>query len=448
MDCPQCRAPYQPGDRFCGSCGQHLEGLAAPTSAPPAPAVNPWAVPSIAVGKGMPDPGAATVAVPPGALGVPGYDAPPSDPFGAPPGFDPMSRDRFGAPSPPAGPIGTPPQGGPFAAPSPAPGIPPAHPQHAPGLSCPSCGAPVEATDTICLVCGLSLKAGAAGPMGGSPSGAISPFGGPAAATPPPQSAPPPAAQAAPSMAAQGDGGALVAMCPIHGEMDRTWTRCPDCIREGRDGRVVMGPSAAPAAPPVSGAAPAPPFVMPPSIPGAQPVNADAYPPAQYAPVPQTPAQGVWQTAPPPPPGMPAAGATPLSAPTPVAASMPGAETPEVGERPASSVGQTFVIRRRPRTLAYLIEKEGQQVGRVYQIDKDITDIGRDPRNTIVLTDGAVSGFHARLERGPDGSFLISDRGSSNGSRFNGEPLTVPRTMDENDEFGLGSTLLVLKLVQ
>jgi pSer/pThr/pTyr-binding forkhead associated (FHA) protein len=110
-------------------------------------------------------------------------------------------------------------------------------------------------------------------------------------------------------------------------------------------------------------------------------------------------------------------------------------------------VGQTFVIRRRPRVLAYLIEKEGEQVGRVYQLEDDVTDIGRDPRNHVVVTDVMVSGFHARVERGPDGGFVVMDRGSSNGSRLNGEPLTSPRPLKENDEVGFGSTTLVLKVV-
>jgi pSer/pThr/pTyr-binding forkhead associated (FHA) protein len=117
------------------------------------------------------------------------------------------------------------------------------------------------------------------------------------------------------------------------------------------------------------------------------------------------------------------------------------------GDRPASSVGQTFVIRRRPRSLAFLIEKEGEQIGRVLQLEPDVTDIGRDPRNHVVVSDVLVSGFHARVERGPDGGFVITDRGSTNGSRVNGEPLNTPRAIDENDEVGIGNTTLVLKVV-
>jgi len=97
--------------------------------------------------------------------------------------------------------------------------------------------------------------------------------------------------------------------------------------------------------------------------------------------------------------------------------------------------------------LAYLIEREGEAVGRVHQLDDDVTDIGRDPRNHIVVGDVLVSGFHARIERGPDGGFLVQDRQSTNGSFLNEEPLTDPRPFVENDQLRVGSTTLVLKVV-
>jgi pSer/pThr/pTyr-binding forkhead associated (FHA) protein len=125
----------------------------------------------------------------------------------------------------------------------------------------------------------------------------------------------------------------------------------------------------------------------------------------------------------------------------------PPAAAPPEGGVPRSSVGATFVVRRRPRVLAYLIEREGEAVGRVHQLDDDITDIGRDPRNHLVLGDVLVSGFHARIERGPDGSYLVQDRGSTNGSFLNDEPLRSPRPLQENDQLRVGNTTLVLKVI-
>jgi len=86
-------------------------------------------------------------------------------------------------------------------------------------------------------------------------------------------------------------------------------------------------------------------------------------------------------------------------------------------------------------------------MGRVHQLEEDVTDIGRDPRNHIVLTDVQISGFHARVERGPDGGFLIHDRNSTNGTFVNGEQIKEMRQIGENDILRLGTTTLVLKTV-
>ncbi len=244
-------------------------------------------------------------------------------------------------------------------------------------------------------------------------------------------------------------------VCPVHGEMDPTWTRCPQCIREGRDGRLVL-PGAAgavsaaePVARPQSQAAPAAPGWPP--APAPPPVEQPRSPAPPPAPPPSYAAQG--QPPMPPAPPAPAIRETmpppePPPAPLVRATVPPQPAAPAGPDRPVSSVGGTVVIRRRPRALAYLIEKEGEQVGRVFQLEQDVTDIGRDPRNHVVVTDVLVSGWHARVERAPDGGYVISDRGSTNGSRLNGEPLADLRPLRENDEFGLGNTTLVLKVVQ
>lgn len=369
--------------------------------------------------------------------------------------------------------------------------------------TCPTCSAPVEAGDTSCLVCGTDLTRQAGQARGGAGGGMVppkpqqaggaggAPFGGPADARPYGATEAVGAIQggggspfggmAAPSMDQQDNRGA-VALCPTHGEMDPTWTRCPQCIREGRDGRLVLPGSTPPQAqpavqdarltpqgvpawqvdqrpdagqmPPVQDAPPwmnqaAPPPPAPPMREYEPPPVAQApvAPPPQ--PVPQTPppynepAPAMREMRPPPEPPRPAPPEPPIST-APQQRSAP--PVPE-GDRPMSSVGQTFVIRRRPRSLAFLIEKEGEQVGRVFQLEQDVTDIGRDPRNHVVVSDVLVSGFHARVERSPDGGFVITDRGSTNGSRLNGDALTTPQMLRENDEVGLGNTTLVLKVV-
>ena len=264
--------------------------------------------------------------------------------------------------------------------------------------ACPVCGAGLASEDARCSVCGFEPGASVVLPNA-------------AAAMP----SPPP-----PAVASRGSGPqpqASARICPIHGPLDPSWMRCPDCLREGREGRIVSGPidmSGRPA--PAAAAAP------PPALPADPPPRVE---PAE-ATVPPAPAPAV-------------------APPTPSAQPPPSAR--DAGDLPRSSVGATFVIRRRPRVLAYLIEREGEAVGRVYQLDEDVTDIGRDPRNHIVLSDVLISGFHARIERGPDGGFMVQDRNSTNGTFLNDEPLAELRPLQENDALRLGNTTLVLKVV-
>jgi hypothetical protein len=226
-------------------------------------------------------------------------------------------------------------------------------------------------------------------------------------------------------------------VCPIHGPLDPSWTRCPYCLREGKEGRLASGPigsiSRAPGMPePSAPPQPAPAAMAPP----AAPPQEDA---ATFAPPQRMEPQEAIVPAAPPPQTMDVAPAASVAPQRPA----PG----PVNELPRSSVGATFAIRRKPRVLAYLIEREGEAMGRVHQLEEDVTDIGRDPRNHIVLADVQISGFHARVERGPDGGYLIHDRNSTNGTFVNGEQIREMRPIGENDLLRLGTTTLVLKMV-
>lgn len=403
MECPTCKAPFQPGDKFCGNCGERLpDAAAAPAGgsvfggapvgeqrsrAPFAATGGGMGAPSAGASGGLAGMGSQTVPCPTcGAALIPG--APKCDVCGMEfiaAGVDPNAAVRSGG------------GGSPFGG--------------------PSSGAQQPAVSGSSPFSGPSSQSQGGSPFG-QPSGG-SPFGGSAG----PSSAPP---------APPREIASAAAVCPIHGEMDPTWSRCPQCLKEGREGRLITAGTGMPR-------------------PGTDPANRIS-PPAAESGLPM--AQAPVGPPPAPHPKAPAPEFSPAEPPRVIAEQAPpiapaGPPSGRIGgaDRPQSSVGQTFVIRRRPRVLAYLIEKEGEQVGRVYQLEDDVTDIGRDPRNHVVVTDVMVSGFHARVERGPDGGFVVMDRGSSNGSRLNGEPLTSPRPLKENDEVGFGSTTLVLKVV-
>jgi ABC-type multidrug transport system ATPase subunit len=67
--------------------------------------------------------------------------------------------------------------------------------------------------------------------------------------------------------------------------------------------------------------------------------------------------------------------------------------------------------------------------------------IGRAPDNDVVLADLTVSAHHAVLERASDGSYLISDLGSSNGTFVNGQRVERAR-VDEGSVLSLGRHVL------
>lgn len=478
MECPVCHVPAQPGDRFCGSCGERLGGEAAPApNAAPAGGSSAFPAPP-AFTPAPSDFGAATQYFPGGSVPSPGVGLPAAPPpapaWGAPAGS--------GLPAPASGGVAGSPGSGQSAAPSPfgatqflddlsrsSASDGPMSPVGENGnFHCPVCSAPVGEGDTSCLVCATPFAARPAARVSAPPAppsfppapapSAPAAWGGTSAplsppsrpvmespasplqqSAPPIQEFPPRTEPAAPVMqpvpAAVGfERGPAPAVCAIHGEMDPTWSRCPQCLREGREGRL-QTQSGHIFPPPPALAGEQSPAINPPLMERPAP---SAPPPPAPAPAPAAPV--VAELAPP-------VTAAPEPAAPPPAPSAPASE--RALPRQPSSVGATVVIGRRSRGLAFLIEKEGDQVGRVFQLEqRDPTNIGRDPLNTVVVNDPLVSGFHARLDPMGDGRYVYTDRGSTNGSRLNGEPVTQPRVLAEDDEIGIGGTTLVLKLVK
>src|SRR5262249_31728900 len=62
---------------------------------------------------------------------------------------------------------------------------------------------------------------------------------------------------------------------------------------------------------------------------------------------------------------------------------------------------------------------DGPDVGRRYSLGMDPIVIGRGQGCTILNPDASVSRCHARIVRGHDGQFLVSDLGSTNGTFVN-----------------------------
>lgn len=79
------------------------------------------------------------------------------------------------------------------------------------------------------------------------------------------------------------------------------------------------------------------------------------------------------------------------------------------------------------------------------EIAQSETQMGKGPRNDIVITDPAVSAAHAVIIAKAD-EYTIKDLGSRNGTFVNGERLIETRTLRHGDVIGLGLSKLTFRL--
>lgn len=70
-----------------------------------------------------------------------------------------------------------------------------------------------------------------------------------------------------------------------------------------------------------------------------------------------------------------------------------------------------------------LVVMAGPQVGREHLLFEPIICIGRTDENDVTLADVSVSRHHARLKRQDDGSYIVTDLTSSNGTMLQGRRI-------------------------
>ena len=70
--------------------------------------------------------------------------------------------------------------------------------------------------------------------------------------------------------------------------------------------------------------------------------------------------------------------------------------------------------------------------------------IGREPACDMTLADETVSRWHASLIRA-EGSWLLDDLGSTNGTRVNGWRVTAPTPVGPGDHVSFGATTFVIR---
>lgn len=72
-----------------------------------------------------------------------------------------------------------------------------------------------------------------------------------------------------------------------------------------------------------------------------------------------------------------------------------------------------------------------------------VCGFGRSLSNTVVLTDSMASREHAIIRRNATGSCVLNDLGSTNGTRLNGRPVSVPTPLNSGDVIQIGRQSIV-----
>ena len=94
-----------------------------------------------------------------------------------------------------------------------------------------------------------------------------------------------------------------------------------------------------------------------------------------------------------------------------------------------------------PRVVLREVAPDGE--GRLLTMDGGPMTIGRATDNAIVLRDGRVSRYHARVQA-RQGALVFTDLGSTNGSRVNGVVVDEV-VLGVGDRIELGDTVLVVQ---
>jgi len=88
-----------------------------------------------------------------------------------------------------------------------------------------------------------------------------------------------------------------------------------------------------------------------------------------------------------------------------------------------------------------VIRGSNHDLGR-YAVIEGSVSIGRGVDVDLRLQDNGVSRHHVRIDRREDGSYLLLDQGSMNGTHVGGEAVTDPRPLRDGDKIFLGETVL------
>lgn len=95
--------------------------------------------------------------------------------------------------------------------------------------------------------------------------------------------------------------------------------------------------------------------------------------------------------------------------------------------------------------MARLVVGPGSPVARVHTLSGDVTPIGRNADNAVVLDDPAASRFHASVSR-RDGAYRLRDLNSSAGNHLGGRGSVEEAKLRHGDRIRIGDTELLIEI--
>lgn len=101
---------------------------------------------------------------------------------------------------------------------------------------------------------------------------------------------------------------------------------------------------------------------------------------------------------------------------------------------------------RKKKKFNWLIGRSGSIEGKAFHVGQRTATIGRGLGNFIQVGDENVSEVHAQFRGTPSG-MEITDKGSSNGTKVNGERIEVDnfRLLEDGDEVEIGDAVLAYR---
>lgn len=93
-----------------------------------------------------------------------------------------------------------------------------------------------------------------------------------------------------------------------------------------------------------------------------------------------------------------------------------------------------------------LVIRLGSQPEQTLPLTKEITNLGREAINEIVINDPEVSRRHARISM-RQGGYVVEDLGSTNGTFLNGRRVTAPTPLYQGDTLELGPSTSITFVV-